>query len=70
MTQYVYFFGAGKADGNKDMKDLLGGKGRAGRETKRWPSRPPGFTVPRRRATSTRRRVAPCRRNDQQIERR
>ena len=27
MTQYVYFFGGGKADGNKDMKDLLGGKG-------------------------------------------
>ena len=27
MTQYVYFFGGGKADGNRDMKDLLGGKG-------------------------------------------
>ena len=27
MTQYVYFFGGGQADGNKDMKDLLGGKG-------------------------------------------
>ncbi len=27
MSQYVYFFGGGKADGNKDMKDLLGGKG-------------------------------------------
>lgn len=25
--KYVYFFGAGKADGTKDMKDLLGGKG-------------------------------------------
>lgn len=25
--RYVYFFGAGKADGTKDMKDLLGGKG-------------------------------------------
>ena len=25
--KYVYFFGAGRADGNKDMKDLLGGKG-------------------------------------------
>jgi pyruvate,orthophosphate dikinase len=25
--QYVYFFGAGSADGNKDMKDILGGKG-------------------------------------------
>ena len=27
MTKYVYFFGAGKADGRTDMKDLLGGKG-------------------------------------------
>jgi len=25
--KYVYFFGAGKAEGNKDMKGLLGGKG-------------------------------------------
>ncbi|GFO69455.1 pyruvate, phosphate dikinase [Geomonas limicola] len=25
--KYVYFFGAGKADGNAKMKDLLGGKG-------------------------------------------
>jgi len=25
--KYVYFFGAGKADGSADMKDLLGGKG-------------------------------------------
>ncbi len=27
MAQYVYFFGAAKADGNGKMKDLLGGKG-------------------------------------------
>jgi pyruvate,orthophosphate dikinase len=26
-SKYVYFFGAGKADGRADMKDLLGGKG-------------------------------------------
>jgi pyruvate,orthophosphate dikinase len=26
-SKYVYFFGAGKADGNAKMKDLLGGKG-------------------------------------------
>src|SRR5207302_6439108 len=26
-TQYVYFFGGGKADGRADMKELLGGKG-------------------------------------------
>jgi pyruvate,orthophosphate dikinase len=25
--KYVYFFGAGSAEGNKDMKDILGGKG-------------------------------------------
>jgi pyruvate,orthophosphate dikinase len=25
--KYVYFFGAGKADGRADMKELLGGKG-------------------------------------------
>src|SRR5437763_5937485 len=27
MSKYVYFFGAGKADGRADMKNLLGGKG-------------------------------------------
>ncbi|MBL8824078.1 MAG: pyruvate, phosphate dikinase [Planctomycetia bacterium] len=27
MSQYVYFFGNGKADGKADMKNLLGGKG-------------------------------------------
>src|ERR1700687_428990 len=27
MNKYVYFFGAGKAEGRADMKDLLGGKG-------------------------------------------
>src|SRR5260370_34165264 len=26
-TQYVYFFGGGKAEGNGKMKDVLGGKG-------------------------------------------
>ena len=25
--KYVYFFGAGKADGDGDMKEVLGGKG-------------------------------------------
>jgi hypothetical protein len=25
----MYFFGGGKADGNRNMKDLLGGKGSA-----------------------------------------
>ena len=27
MTQWVYTFGDGKADGNTSMKNLLGGKG-------------------------------------------
>src|SRR5215831_12878760 len=27
MSKYVYFFGAGKAEGKADMKNLLGGKG-------------------------------------------
>src|SRR6266404_4189857 len=27
MSKYVYFFGAGAADGRADMKNLLGGKG-------------------------------------------
>ena len=26
-AKYVYFFGDGKADGNAEMKNLLGGKG-------------------------------------------
>ena len=25
--KYVYFFGGGSAEGNRDMKDILGGKG-------------------------------------------
>ena len=25
--KYVYFFGAGKAEGNGEMKEVLGGKG-------------------------------------------
>ncbi len=27
IKKYVYFFGAGQVEGNKDMKDILGGKG-------------------------------------------
>jgi pyruvate,orthophosphate dikinase len=46
LTQYVYFFGGGKADGNKDMKDLLGGKGSGLAEmTNAGLPVPPGFTV-------------------------
>ncbi len=44
--KYVYFFGAGGAEGNKDMKDLLGGKGANLAEMAGigLPV-PPGFTV-------------------------
>jgi pyruvate,orthophosphate dikinase len=46
LTQFVYFFGGGKADGNKDMKDLLGGKGSGLAEmTNAGLPVPPGFTV-------------------------
>ena len=46
MSQYVYFFGGGKADGHKDMKDVLGGKGAGLAEmTNAGLPVPPGFTV-------------------------
>jgi pyruvate,orthophosphate dikinase len=46
VTQYVYFFGGGKADGNKDMKDTLGGKGAGLAEmTNAGLPVPPGFTI-------------------------
>ncbi len=45
-TQYVYFFGAGKADGNGKMKDELGGKGAGLAEmTNAGLPVPPGFTI-------------------------
>src|SRR5882762_2837944 len=44
--KYVYFFGNGKADGNRDMKDLLGGKGAGLAEmTNAGLPVPPGFTI-------------------------
>ena len=44
--QYVYFFGSGTADGNRDMKDLLGGKGSGLAEmTNAKLPVPPGFTI-------------------------
>jgi pyruvate,orthophosphate dikinase len=44
--KYVYFFGAGKADGNRNMKDLLGGKGSGLAEmTNAGLPVPPGFTI-------------------------
>jgi len=42
----VYFFGGGKAEGNKDMKNLLGGKGANLAEmTNLGAPVPPGFTI-------------------------
>jgi pyruvate,orthophosphate dikinase len=44
--KHVYFFGNGKADGNRTMKDLLGGKGSGLAEmTNAGLPVPPGFTV-------------------------
>ena len=44
--KYVYFFGNGKADGNREMKDLLGGKGSGLAEmTNAGLPVPPGFTI-------------------------
>src|SRR5256885_2446536 len=45
-AKYVYFFGSGKADGNRNMKDLLGGKGSGLAEmTNAGLPVPPGFTI-------------------------
>src|ERR1043166_2443902 len=45
-TKYVYFFGDGKADGNGQMKDALGGKGAGLAEmTNADLPVPPGFTI-------------------------
>ena len=42
----MYFFGSGKADGNRNMKDLLGGKGSGLAEmTNAGLPVPPGFTI-------------------------
>jgi pyruvate, orthophosphate dikinase len=44
--RYVYFFGGGKADGDRTMRDLLGGKGANLHEmTKAGLPVPPGFTI-------------------------
>src|SRR5271155_4360581 len=44
--KYVYFFGAGKADGTGDMRDLLGGKGAGLAEMTRIDLPvPAGFTI-------------------------
>src|SRR5881227_2477511 len=44
--KHVYFFGNGKVDGNRNMKDLLGGKGSGLAEmTNAGLPVPPGFTI-------------------------
>ena len=44
--KFVYFFGNGKADGNRTMKDTLGGKGAGLAEmTNAGLPVPPGFTI-------------------------
>src|ERR671910_116741 len=44
--QYVYFFGNGKADGDRTMKDTLGGKGAGLAEmTRAGLPVPAGFTI-------------------------
>ena len=44
--KYVYFFGNGKGDGNRTMKDLFGGKGSGLAEmTNAGLPVPPGFTI-------------------------
>src|SRR5215471_16650721 len=44
--KHVYFFGGGKADGNRDIKDLLGGTGSGLAEmTNAGLPVPPGFTI-------------------------
>ena len=46
MSQRIYFFGEGKADGRADMKGLLGGKGANLAEmTNAGVPVPPGFTI-------------------------
>jgi pyruvate,orthophosphate dikinase len=45
-AKYVYFFGKGKADGDRSMRDLLGGKGAGLAEmTNAGLPVPPGFTI-------------------------
>src|SRR5678816_4072496 len=45
-NKHVYFFGNGKAEGDRTMKDLLGGKGSGLAEmTNAGLPVPPGFTI-------------------------
>ena len=52
--KHVYFFGGGRADGNRTMKDLLGGKGAGLAEmTNAGLPVPPGFTISTEACAST-----------------
>ena len=72
-TRYVYFFGKGKAEGHRGMRDLLGGKGANLAEmTNAGLPVPPGFTMSTdacRLYYTTGRKVAPVV-DAQMIERR
>jgi pyruvate,orthophosphate dikinase len=44
--KYIYFFGGGKAEGKREMRELLGGKGAGLHEMTRLGAPvPPGFTI-------------------------
>src|SRR5882762_10261909 len=68
-TKYVYFFGAGKADGKGTMKDLLGGKGAGLAEmTNAGLPVPPGFTIQTEACREYKRHNAVSKEVDRQME--
>src|SRR5437764_7519460 len=68
-TQYVFFFGAGKAEGNGKMKDELGGKGAGLAEmTNAGLPVPPGFTIQTEACREYMRHNAVSKEVDRQIE--
>src|SRR6516164_9042311 len=68
-TQYVYFFGGGKAEGNGKMKDELGGKGAGLAEmTNAGLPVPPGFTIQTEACREYMRRGQTSSQVDQQME--
>ena len=68
-TQYAYFFGDGKAEGNGKMKDELGGKGAGLAEmTNAGLPVPPGFTIQTEACREYMRRGQTSSQVDQQME--
>ncbi|MHB1224008.1 MAG: PEP/pyruvate-binding domain-containing protein, partial [Gemmatimonadaceae bacterium] len=62
MTQQVFFFGSGHADGSRDQKETLGGKGANLAEmTNLGVPVPPGFTIAAQLCMSYLREGAPPR---------